>query len=78
MFPEVLTPHVSDKTFTSLEGFIGRDPVRSEIVLAIRGSESVRNWIADLTLSKTSVSNYVDATQKLERLVILRLVAELT
>lgn len=57
MVPEVLTPHVSDKTFTSLEGFIGRDPVRSEIVLAIRGSESIRNWIADLTLSKTSVSN---------------------
>lgn len=47
---------VSDKTFTSLEGFVGRDPVRSEIVLAIRGSESIRNWIADLTLSKTSVS----------------------
>lgn len=46
-----------DKTFTSLEGFIGRDPVRSEIVLAIRGSVSVRNWIADLTLSKTSCSD---------------------
>lgn len=52
----LLTPKISDKTFTSLEGFIGRDPVRSEIVLAIRGSESIRNWIADLTLSKTSVS----------------------
>lgn len=50
------THDVSDKTFTSLEGFVGRDPVRSEIVLAIRGSESIRNWIADLTLSKTSVS----------------------
>ncbi|KAK7721860.1 hypothetical protein SLS63_009385 [Diaporthe eres] len=47
----------SDKTFTSLEGFIGRDPVRSEIVLAFRGSESIRNWIADLTLSKTSCSD---------------------
>lgn len=50
------TKFISDKTFTSLEGFIGRDPVRSEIVLAFRGSESIRNWIADLTLGKTSVS----------------------
>lgn len=31
-----------------MEGYVGADPVRSEIVVAFRGTKSVRNWVADL------------------------------
>lgn len=41
----------SDKTFTSIEGFVGIDHVKQEIVLSFRGSVSIRNWIADFDFS---------------------------
>lgn len=37
-----------------MEGFVGADPVRSEIVVAFRGTKSVRNWVADLDFSTDS------------------------
>lgn len=38
----------SDKTLTSIEGFVGIDHVRHEVVLSFRGSASILNFIADL------------------------------
>lgn len=37
-----------------MEGFVGIDPVRSETVLAFRGTHSIRNWLADLDFSTDS------------------------
>lgn len=34
-----------------MEGFVGVDPSKSQVVLSFRGSQSIRNWIADLDLS---------------------------
>lgn len=35
-------------TFLNMEGYVAVDTVREEIVVAFRGSSSVRNWMADL------------------------------
>ncbi|KUI60780.1 Mono- and diacylglycerol lipase [Cytospora mali] len=41
-------------TTLNLEGFVAVDTVREEIVVAFRGSSSLRNWIADLDFVKVS------------------------
>ncbi|WYZ38561.1 hypothetical protein EsH8_III_000475 [Colletotrichum jinshuiense] len=33
---------------SGLQGFVGTDPVRKNIVIAIRGSKNVRNWITNI------------------------------
>lgn len=38
----------SDDTLTSMEGFVGVDPVRSEVVVSFRGTHSAGNWLANL------------------------------
>lgn len=34
-----------------MEGFVGVDPSKSQVVLSFRGSQSIRNWIANLDIS---------------------------
>lgn len=38
----------SDKSLTSIEGFVAIDNVNQEVVLSFRGSISLRNWLANL------------------------------
>lgn len=40
-------PDDRNTTFYDLEGYVALDTVREEIVVAFRGSNGVRNWIAD-------------------------------
>ncbi|KAJ5932283.1 hypothetical protein N7516_006772 [Penicillium verrucosum] len=44
----------SDSTITDTAGYIAVDHTNSAIVLAFRGSYSVRNWVADVTFVHTN------------------------
>lgn len=50
----------SDETVTGMEGYVGIDTVQSNIVVALRGSGSVRNWIADVNIFLSSCSDLVE------------------
>lgn len=50
---------VLNTTFLNMEGYVAVDTVRKEIVVAFRGSSSVRNWMADLDFVQVSC-DYTD------------------
>lgn len=46
-------PHSNDTT-TDMQGLVGVDPVRSEVVVSFRGSHSIRNFLTDLDFGTES------------------------
>lgn len=36
---------------TGMEGFVGVDPTRSQVVVSFRGSQSIRNWITNIAIA---------------------------
>lgn len=51
---------LSDGSLTGMEGFVGVDPVQSAIVLGLKGSNSVRNWITDAIVVPTSCGDTIN------------------
>lgn len=51
---------LTDGSLTGMEGFVGVDPVQSAIVLGLKGSNSVRNWITNGVITLTDCGNTID------------------
>ena len=44
----------SNNTATNIEGFVAVDSVKEQIVLSFRGSDSIRNWIANFIFAQVA------------------------
>ena len=62
----VLAGFVATKVISNLvddvEGFVGYLPSDKSIYVVFRGSESIRNWITNLTVDKTNYTTFSDCT----------------